>query len=457
MPGYRIDTMSTNSSGSADTLRLTSYRKGTRCAGILLRFQYPVDNGASYLNGTYTIKDLVAAAIGSLTIRYGPNGEKVPYGTVGGVEMRDVHRYVTRAELPFSLPTTVSASVTARFDLFVPFAVRSAEDGRRRCPGWSQMQTVIIDLVEGSALNKGSAGNTAVRTPGGKLIVDVDVLTMPSEEDVWVETLAYFRANSATLEAKGPDGLLLALWDINAPFATNAFGLVSLRVAGETQYEAIPPYIIDDQYLDFYVDQGGALIDDNVTLLHTAEDQQHTNDMPCGDVVFKQAQQYVAQLQLRGLYWPVMDEGGAKLGIQAAANSHSQPVLGHVHDDVHKAPAAHARTYPMVIKPANHSEFTLREGLLAVPGGTEPTASIPAHRIASLNASVEHAGSAGIESASSAKAKATETLARSIPGALAHAVGGNGSGGSGKAMGAGLSRLSVPNIGAIKAAIASLL
>ena len=423
----RVNTMNTRTAGGADNLKLLSFPVNQKCAAIVQRYSYPVTTGSAYSSPTLTILLLVTAAITSLNLRYGPNGNRLVYPTVPGPELRNVSRYVQRQELNNGIASLgVSQTTTVTFDLFLPFSVNALIDGRRRLPGYTQMRTMVFDLVEGPALNAGSSNNTAIRTPGATMSVDVDVVTYVDMVDRWTPVLTYWRSNSATLEAFGPDGTHLVTYDVNGNLGSGgafaAANLFSLKINDVTVHDNIPFYIADDELLDLY-NWNSVAIDDSVAIMYTAHEGQSSNDLPCGRLVIKQATQYVTTMQLRGLYWPVMDPTEASEATIAGANTHAEPVVSSVHPDALDADTAHSRTFPVELRPISDPISLTVPGLHATPGANAASFNLPTHVLTIIEGQVAHAATSGTHTAVAAQTNAMKNLAKIVPGAAQAAVG----------------------------------
>jgi hypothetical protein len=417
---FRLDTMQTGGAGAAATLKLSNFPEGFVCAGILMRFAYPI--AVSGASTAPSLNTLMSSLLGQFTLRDGATGQITRYPTVPGVEMRDVARFVTRTELPNNLsslswnPAVPPVTNSVLVDLFVPFAVEELTDGRIRCPGWTQMRTMIIDLTEGTAW---SAVNQA--RGSGNMLVDVDVLCYPSELDRSGPILSYFRANQASLKDEGPDGALLGAWEASAAQASTAIQLFSLSVSARKIAGTVPPYVAGDKYLLNW-DTGITPITDRVTMAFSPDEGQSSGDLPSGLVLYEQASQYVSTLQLRGLYWPPLDVEEAMGWTRLAAGN--GPVLGALPEIANIQPGNIARTLPIEFHTPNTPGFTLTQGLLAPDKGAQPYAAVPASVSATHGAIVDVAATSGAETQVAAQSKQLDVLSRRIPG-LAQLTHGN--------------------------------
>lgn len=415
----RLDTMSTAGAAAADTLKCVNFPEKNLCGGLLLRFYYPVTIVGPGPNTPPTMNQLAAAAIGSLSLRYGPGGNKVVYPTVPGVEMRNVSRYATRLECPNNISSVawdVGGASTVRFDLLIPFQLETAPDGKKRLPGWSQMKGVIIDLVEGSALNV-SAGN--ISRGAGSMIVDVDVFTFPSEIDQAGPLLSYARANQSSLRAEGPELLLAGAWELSAAQASTAISLFSLDVGGVKEEDTVPPYVPGDKYQLLY-DTGSSPITDEVTMAYSPWQNQPASEFPIGTVVFELAAQDIAQIQLRMLGWPMETLEEAKANAKEA--SKSGPVVAQKDEIVDTVPEGVARTLPAKFFRPGHPKFTLGEGLVAPGGGAEPYLSLPDFKTITAGAAVETAATSGAQTMAASQSSILAGIGKRVPGVASMVV-----------------------------------
>lgn len=419
----RLDTMSTGGVGGTDTLKLDNFPEKFLCGQILLRFFYPVTITAPA--STPSLQTLMNVLIQSLTIRYGVGGTRIVYPAVPGIELRDITRAVCRVDLPnniASISWAVPSTVTLRVDLAIPFMVEALTDGRKRVPGWSQMQTVILDLVEGVNISSVLPNTTRA---AGNMLVDVDVITYPSDVDQCTPILSYFRANQASLKVMANDGLHLLSWEESAAQASTAIQLFSSKFGGSEQDLIIPPYVAGDQYLMNW-DTGISPITDRVTIAVTAEEGMQTSELPSGEYEYSQASQYVSTLQLRGLYWPPMMPEQAQEMTQSASRAAGGPVKTTVIEAPPGMSDGVRRSLPMVVNLPDSPAFLMDEGLLVQQAGAQAFADIPPSRAILAGSAVDIGSVAGAETQLATSAKQAQLSATRVPG-VAGIVGSVGS------------------------------
>lgn len=398
--------------------------KNLRMTGILFRVSYPI----TVTVGTWTVASfatlivaIMNAAINSFTLSYGTQNSYKPYVGVQGAELRNVHRFALQRECPNSLPTAnvVVGTYTWNVDFEIPFHVPSLMSGRKRLPGFSQIRTMQLEIIEGAAYSNTATG-TAARTPAGNVVIDVDPLCVGGG-DRWSPLLSYYKVNTSDFEAVGPDGSHLGAWDDNAGFGSTAIQLYSLYFDGDPHTESMPPYAPEDRYIDDWV-QGGttaaseASIDDTETVLLSPEINTEVSDLPAGRISVKLPSMYVATIKLRGLYWPALSISEATEATATAADQNRSGVLLSVDSDAAYASDKAARTFPVDIHTVDKPGATLLPGVVAQAPGVSPSISVPSHIKAAVDGSVAAAAASGAATADAARAAALTNLAKLVPG-----------------------------------------
>lgn len=412
----RLNTMSTGGPGGADTLICSNFPEKNLLAGFLLRFFYPV-TVAGAGGAAPTVLDMLTAMITSLSIRYGTGGTKVPYSTVPGAEIDVISRYMARADQPNNLADivfTIAADYTVRVDVLISFQLETTPDGKKRLPGWMQARSMVIDLVEGPALNL-ALGDIA-RTVGANMLVDVDVLTFPTEIDQAGPVLSYTRANQSSLRAELPEQLLAGAWEISDPQATTPITLQSLSVGGIKEEDVVPPYVAGDKYGLLYA-TGAGDITDVATMVYSPWQNQPASEFPIGKPVYELASQDIPQIQLRALGWPLETLQDAKDNAKQA--SEAGPVVAQKGEDAETVTDYVSRTLPAKMYPQGHPKFTLGEGLIAPGGGADPYVSMPGFKAIGAGAAVETAATSGANTMAASQSAVLAALGRKIPGVAA--------------------------------------
>lgn len=411
---FRLNTMQTGAPGGQDSLKLDNYPDGFLAAGLLLRFGYPVTTQAL---AAFTAKDVIEACLASFTLRHGLTGDKVAYSTVPGADMRNVHRFITREELPNNAAAVTGGAPGAHIafvDLFVPFAVEELVDGRMRCPGWSQSRTMILDVVEGPDIS--TFGGNVARTAGANMLIDVDVLTYPSELDQSGPILSYYRANQAALRTVGPDGVQLAAWEASAAQANTAITLYSMNVSSRQFVRTVPPYVAGDKY-QLNWDTGISPITDEVTMGWSPDEGQGTADLQSGEIDYVQASQDVPLLQLRGLYWPPMQPEHAREWAQLGAKAAGGPIVAALPAVGDGMPGNVVRTLHAQFHKPGTPGFTLTPASLIAPDvGAQPFLSIPESVSAVHGSVVNNATASGPDTTLATQSRILDQLTRRVPG-----------------------------------------
>ena len=398
--------------------------KNLRMTGILLRISYPI----TVTVGTWTVAAfatlivaILNAAINSLTLSYGSQTQYKPYVGVQGAELRNAHRFTLLRECPNTLPTANVGvgTYTWTIDLEIPFHVPFLTNGRKRLPGFSQIRTMQLEVIEGAAYNNVATG-TAARTGGANVTIDVDPLCVYGA-DRWTPLLSYYKVNTTDFEAVGPDGTHLGAWDDNNSFATTPITLYSLFFDGDPHTESMPPYAADDRYIDDWV-QGGttpateAAIDDSETVVLSPEIMMDVQDLPHGRISLKLPSMYVATIKLRGLYWPAMTLSEANEAAMVGADQNRGGVLFGIDSDVAYAGEKGARTFPGDIYTLDKPGSTLVPGILVSQPGVTPSISVPSHIKQGVAASISAAAASGAPTAQAAEAAALSNVAKLVPG-----------------------------------------
>lgn len=402
--------------------------RGLFMTGILLRIAYPitVTTSAWTPQALATLaNNLMNAALGAFTLSYGAQGQYKPYVNVQGGELRTVQRAVLQRELTNSLPTTAQAVNTYVYnmDVFIPFAVPDLKNGRKRLPGFSQIRTFQIDMVEGLAYSN-TNGGTAARTPGVNLNVDIDPVCVQGktkDSDGWSPLLSYYKTNTTDFESVGPDGTHLFMWEDTTGFAATAIGLYSLFIDGDPIAEAQVPYAPDDRYLQEWVN-GGSAIDDVKTVFLSPEENMDVTELPHGKLSLKLPTMYIATIQQRGIYWPVVTQAEAEEAARTASTQNASGALVTVDPDSSQVSAKAARTMAMPIYTTSQLEYTTRPGIVVPSPLVAPSISVPQHIKDQLAGVVAQAASSGDATQDAAKAIALNSIAKAVPGAAAVAA-----------------------------------
>lgn len=426
---YRLSSLSSAAANApySPAFQFTNFRKNRLCAAIVLRIAYPV----TVTVGTYAIatayatlgaflSDIVKAALGTLNLSYGAQRTYKPYSGVQGNQMRNIHRYVLQREVPNNVSfdsthyTVAGSPYTLNVDILIPFLVHPLKDGDLRLPGWTQMRSMFLEILEGAAFTSSSTG-TMARSTGTPVTIDVDVLTIPSEVDRWSPLLTFYKVNATDYEVNGPDGIHLAAWDDNAAFSASAITTFSMLIDTEPIMDTVPPYSIDDEMTDYWVD-GGANIDDSETMLLTARWGQGVRDLPAGKITVRQPSLFVSTLKLQGLYWPPISESEAQEAATLGASTAQSAVLLTAHPSTAALPDKHARSSPAVYAKPDDPEFALRPGILVSAPGVTPRVSMPPHVAQSVSSAAAIGAVSGEASANAAEAAALKSVAKQIPG-----------------------------------------
>ncbi len=424
---FRLASIASGAAGGQfPSIKLVNFAAGLMCAAVALRVTYPVTVTANIMTASPTVNQIAQAALGNMVVRYGEQGQFVPYSAVSGGDLQVIDQGVLRMGAPNNILPNGSYAIgnyNIYVDLFVPFFTPALSDGRDRLPGWSQMRTLEINVTEGAALNYTSVG-TLARQTGANVQIDVDTLTFPAKKDQWSSVLSYAKVNQNNFNAIGPNGLHYMAWDANAAFASTALQLYSLSVGDQKLADTIPPYIADDRYQDFYVEGTPGVIDaayqgtSGATVLLSPEAAMHSKDLPHGVLSVNQPNMYVAQLQLRCLYWPDISQEESGHAATVMSKHANAPILLHTIAAA-EAPGVsigHTASLPVQASTPKDDDFTLKPGLIVSAPGATPKLSIPAHITQSLQAAVRAVAPSGAATVEAAKSKVMANLALRIPG-----------------------------------------
>jgi hypothetical protein len=411
-----LDTLNLGSVGGTDSLVFSGFPDEHVCAGLRLRCSVPVTNGSGGTISALTtadVKDITAHIFGALSLSYGDGNRYVAYGAVPGVELRNVYRAIEEDEVPAVIvggSIANAASGTVIVDLLLPFRV-SRFRGTQRMPGTTQMRTMRLDVVEGA-----SATITAARwtRAAGNLAIDVIPVTRFGP-DYWAPILSLARVNQARLTATGPDGLTLIAWEQSATLAATTLLRAWIFIGGRAVHENIQPAVIADEYVRD-LDQGGANIADEVTVIYAGAKLDELEALPAGPLEIRQNGQELATIQLRALYYPDLPEAGAEAA-RLGARRRGEPVLASAMVPSEQYGSAPSPTMPVRLYGPSETEFTMRAGLLSDAQGSGVNLSIPQH--VQAQATAVTAGAADPYSKIQAATKAQKIAALQVPGATA--------------------------------------
>lgn len=407
-----LNGMETGGPGNPDSLNLDKYPAGHLMVALNMRATIPVVPANTPHTGTAAdLQQLMLMAIGALTVKDGTG--YVPYPTVPGDELRQVHRYLNLNEVPNDVIGTAFADATpvnVHFDLRLRANVGWLARPESRLPGPSAVRKYQVDIVEGSTVPTNFARGA------GNILWDIDVETMESDIDQYAPLLGFFRDNQSRLYAMSPDGLIVGAWDVNDPFATTDIDLFSCAIGNEDQ-QLRKPYMVADAFRDGVIQGGSADISDSVTPLYVPPRNTDPDRLPHGKLTVRLASQYVSTIKLRGMYWPNITADMAGQATLHSTELSKTPTLGTVIGA--PSPMANAgspSTRPIRFFPASAPEFTLRPGILGRPGASAVSVSVPPTYIASMKQAVAAFGKAGEATGMAAKQNAAASLGSMLPG-----------------------------------------
>lgn len=425
---FRPTTMETSAPSRPSSCTLKDAPERNIFTGLLLRIAYPlaIDAVPATLP---TVSQVLKSAIGSLTISYGPESKRVmAFEGVPGEDLELIHRFAHRAgcaynfrgHAPLLLNSDVEALETtdALVDVHIPWALEALVDGRINAPGWEQVRTIKLELVEGQP----DLPVNISRANGEKCRVDVDLLSMPSLIDRWAPLLSYWRVNGDDFTTDAPDGVHVVVWDENDAQDDSQIATYQIKVDDVELSGIVPPYIAGQLYVDSYDDTGNTPITDDVTVLYSMREGFAFKDLPAGRIRVFQPTLAYDELKLRGLYWPTMEIDQVREACKRVANATGQAVLGTSSGPADALPLKHARCTPVEFYSAKATQFTLREGFITEPK-TEPHVSIPEHLQDTAAASVNVAAKSGEASATAQRARVLEEKVRRLPGLASQVAG----------------------------------
>ena len=416
-----LNSLFTGAAGGTDNLVLTNWRQGMQATGLRLRGRLPIAIGAG---GTPTLTDLynvVAYFLGSFTLRYGPNQEILAYDGVPGNELMNVYRAVFQ-DVPYNDLGTVGTSFvgnaqttgnkTLTVDVEVPF-VHPQHYGTQRRPGWTQGRSMRLELVEGATLTPGSL--TITRQSAVNAQWDVIPLYRPGE-DQWSPILAYRRINSQRLDAVGPPGVPVAVWDDNAAGISTSITKFRLFVGANEVHSNIVPANIWAEWLS-YIDQGGSdMFLTHGTPLYVTDPTEDVDELPHGPITITLNNQDVAQLKIRILYYPDLGETAHDSALEYVARTKGRSINASVADPSNTdSDFGSASTRPVKLIDSSDARFYQRSGMHVHANGTKQAHLSPTDvaGIAAASAVSQKAGAGD----TAAQLGAKRTLLK-VPGAV---------------------------------------
>lgn len=405
-----LGSMLTGAANGNDSFRMDNFRRDMQAAAVMFDIQMPVNVGAG---GTPVTADLVALLkyyLAQFSMAYGPGQNYKAFEGISGDELRTIARFMSMKEVANSFVGAVQTTGQKTFGAQLIYWFSPVyHAGRPRYPGADVCRTIRLDVSEGNAF---PAGSLTFTRGAGNCVINVIPLYRKGAGSL-LHLPNYRRINQSRLDAETPEGLVLGIWDDNAPFATTAITKYLLRVGDDEVVTNCPPLYVNDEY-SALIDAGGSNMTDSETLVFFQDPFGDIERYPHGKGYLKLLSQDVATLKLRALFYPEFTESHSEEWAVAIARARGESVL--ITTPQATAPDAHPGVYsvgPHEVVPASSDRFQTLSGIIGTVDGNVHL-SIPQHVTAAVHAAVAGAHPA---SAAAVRSRAVHAVARSIPGA----------------------------------------
>jgi hypothetical protein len=412
--------------------------KGKKLAGLRIFITAYIANasgGGIALSATDRA-NIIDHCLGSFTMKYGRDGERVPYNIVPGSRLRFAERFITGCEMSGyanttdGLASTIAASATNQ-------AVRYCHSIPFQTP-WFLTDAQVGDFAMGAtqALDlwcelkrAGTAPTLTANLSLGSNAFTYDILpdlVDAPDGDVWCEVPHYLEKDEVGQTARSPEGLIFGVFDRNATQAATAITEYNLSIGDTKIHENAQPRWVRDLELDTVNFPSGADVADTYTVLYKPRMYDDVKQLPKGIAFVDQPKVDVATIKATYVYVPPISPESAAAALMQVSKRTNRAVKG-ITVNAYRAksvPDSHVPFTGMVLKFDDNSHFHNAVGLLATPNGVAP--HIPDTLAAQAKGAVAMAKGKGSErEAAYGQRAVSKNISKAIPGAIVKSDVGN--------------------------------